>query len=99
MVGDELQVWGVLGMGRRVVGCGHGVPSEHRWVSGCVGLGGGVYRGVQGTGCTRGMGTVCKGQWLVGGLGRWDAGFWVLGLGSGCTMQDERYRIGVHDAR
>lgn len=44
MVGDELQVWGVLDMGWRVVGCGHRVPSEHRWVSGCVGLGSGVYR-------------------------------------------------------
>lgn len=88
MVADELQVWGVLGMGRRVVRCGHRVPSEHRWVSGCVGLGSGVYRGVQGTGCMRGMGTG-----LQGAMAGWRArqvGCRVLGAGFGVRVHNAR---------
>ena len=40
-----LQVWGGLGGSRRAVGCGYGVSSKHRWVSGCAGSGYGVHSG------------------------------------------------------
>lgn len=97
MVGDELQVWGVLDMGWRVVGCGHRVPSEHRWVSGCVGLGSGVYRGVQGTGCMRGMGTG-----LQGAMAGWRAGqvgCRVLGAGFGVRVHNARGKVQDRGAR
>lgn len=88
VVGDELQVWGVLGMGRRVVRCGHRVPSEHRWVSGCVGLGSGVYRGVQGTGCMRGVGTGLQG--VMAGWRAGQVGCRVLGAGFGVRVHNAR---------
>lgn len=89
---DELRVWGGPGWGRRAVGCGYGVSSKHRWVSGCASSGYGVHGGgFKVRGAQWEWVQVCNKHCLSESLGRWGAGYKVQGLG--CRMQGTVCRV------